>query len=87
MPKYKKTSSPAVNVTENANLAPAVNVTHLISRYGEKLANRIAVKVKKDHTKVKAVFKGICLCVFLSLTLQQIQLSVLTLMDPFKPNN
>ena len=34
MPKYKKTSSPAVNVTENANLAPAVNVTHLISRYG-----------------------------------------------------
>ena len=27
MPKYKKTSSPAVNVTQNANLAPAVNVT------------------------------------------------------------
>ena len=32
--KYKKTSSPAVNVPENANLAPAVNVTHLISRHG-----------------------------------------------------
>ena len=35
MPRYKKTSSPAVNVTQNANLAPAVNVTHSISRYGE----------------------------------------------------
>ena len=35
MPKYKKTSSPAVNVTENANLAPAVNVPHMISQEQE----------------------------------------------------
>ena len=45
MPKYKKTSSPAVNVTQNANLAPAVNVTHLISRYGELLDSRLVAAI------------------------------------------
>ena len=50
MPKYKKTSSPAVNVTQNANLAPAVNVTHLISRYGAYWACEQPEQIQPQHT-------------------------------------